>query len=60
MTISIRSVEKPFGRFPALNDVSRDIAPRELLAQLSREQGRTLAVGASTRVSTRVAHIFRA
>jgi sulfate transport system ATP-binding protein len=34
MTISIRSVEKTFGRFPALNDVSLDIAPGELLALL--------------------------
>jgi len=34
MTISIRMVEKAFGRFPALNDVSLDIAPGELLALL--------------------------
>lgn len=34
MTISIRSVEKAFGRFPALNDVSLDIRPGELLALL--------------------------
>ena len=34
MTISIRSVEKTFGRFPALNDVSLDIRPGELLALL--------------------------
>ncbi|MCF8504361.1 MAG: sulfate/molybdate ABC transporter ATP-binding protein [Caulobacter sp.] len=34
MTISIRSVEKSFSRFPALNDVSLDIAPGELLALL--------------------------
>ena len=34
MTIQIRSVEKSFGRFPALNDVSLDIAPGELLALL--------------------------
>ena len=34
MTISIRSVEKSFARFPALNDVSLDIAPGELLALL--------------------------
>jgi sulfate transport system ATP-binding protein len=34
MTISIRSVRKSFGRFPALNDVSLDIAPGELLALL--------------------------
>lgn len=34
MTISIRSVEKTFGRFPALNDVSLDIRPGELIALL--------------------------
>ncbi len=34
MTISIRSVEKAFGRFPALNDISLDIRPGELLALL--------------------------
>ena len=34
MTIQIRSVEKSFGRFPALNDVSLDIAPGELIALL--------------------------
>jgi sulfate transport system ATP-binding protein len=34
MTIQIRSVEKTFGRFPALNNVSLDIAPGELLALL--------------------------
>ena len=34
MTISIRSVEKSFGRFPALNNVSLDVAPGELLALL--------------------------
>ncbi len=34
MTISIRSVQKTFGRFPALNDVSLEIAPGELLALL--------------------------
>lgn len=34
MTISIRSVAKGFGRFPALTDVSLDIAPGELLALL--------------------------
>ncbi|MDP1632080.1 MAG: sulfate/molybdate ABC transporter ATP-binding protein [Caulobacter sp.] len=34
MSISVRSVEKMFGRFPALNDVSLDIAPGELLALL--------------------------
>ena len=34
MTISIRSVQKTFGRFPALSDVSLDIADGELLALL--------------------------
>ncbi|HEX7760743.1 MAG TPA: sulfate/molybdate ABC transporter ATP-binding protein [Caulobacteraceae bacterium] len=34
MTISIRSVEKRFGRFPALNGVSLDIRDGELLALL--------------------------
>jgi len=34
MTISIRSVQKTFGRFPALNDVSLEIKPGELLALL--------------------------
>lgn len=34
MTISIRSVEKTFGRFPALNGVSLEIADGELLALL--------------------------
>ncbi len=34
MTISIRSVAKAFGRYPALKDVSVDIAPGELLALL--------------------------
>jgi len=34
MTISIRSVQKTFGRFPALNSVSLDIQPGELLALL--------------------------
>jgi sulfate transport system ATP-binding protein len=34
MTIQIRSVEKSFGRFPALSDVSLDVAPGELLALL--------------------------
>ena len=34
MTISIRSVEKTFGRFPALNDINLDIRPGELLALL--------------------------
>ncbi|MFZ4605634.1 MAG: sulfate/molybdate ABC transporter ATP-binding protein [Caulobacter sp.] len=34
MTIQIRSVDKSFGRFPALNDVSLDVAPGELLALL--------------------------
>jgi sulfate transport system ATP-binding protein len=34
MTISIRSVEKTFGRYPALNKVSLDIADGELLALL--------------------------
>ena len=34
MTISIRSVEKTFGRYPALNSVSLEIADGELLALL--------------------------
>ncbi|WP_421931887.1 sulfate/molybdate ABC transporter ATP-binding protein [Phenylobacterium sp.] len=34
MTISIRSVEKTFGRYPALNGVSLEIADGELLALL--------------------------
>ena len=34
MTISIRSVEKTFGRYPALNGVSLEIAEGELLALL--------------------------
>ncbi|MES2034637.1 MAG: sulfate/molybdate ABC transporter ATP-binding protein [Pseudomonadota bacterium] len=34
MTISIRSVQKTFGRFPALNDISLEIKPGELLALL--------------------------
>lgn len=34
MTISIRSVEKTFGRYPALNKVSLEIADGELLALL--------------------------
>ncbi|WP_369059262.1 sulfate/molybdate ABC transporter ATP-binding protein [Caulobacter sp. 73W] len=34
MTISIRSVDKRFGRYPALNDVSLEIADGELLALL--------------------------
>ena len=34
MTISIRSVEKRFGRYPALNGVSLDIEDGELLALL--------------------------
>lgn len=34
MTISIRSVEKTFGRFPALNDINLEIRPGELLALL--------------------------
>ena len=34
MTISIRSVKKTFGRYPALNDVSIDVADGELLALL--------------------------
>ena len=34
MTISIRSVEKSFGRYPALNGVSLEIADGELLALL--------------------------
>ncbi len=34
MTIQIRSVDKSFGRFPALNDISLDVAPGELLALL--------------------------
>ncbi|MBP7703807.1 MAG: sulfate/molybdate ABC transporter ATP-binding protein [Caulobacter sp.] len=34
MTISIRSVQKTFGRFPALNNVSIDVADGELLALL--------------------------
>ncbi|MDP3854648.1 sulfate/molybdate ABC transporter ATP-binding protein [Phenylobacterium sp.] len=34
MTISIRSVEKTFGRYPALNQVSLEIADGELLALL--------------------------
>ncbi len=34
MTITIRSVQKTFGRFPALNGVSLDIQPGELLALL--------------------------
>ena len=34
MTISIRSMEKTFGRFPALNGVSLEIADGELLALL--------------------------
>jgi sulfate/thiosulfate transport system ATP-binding protein len=34
MTISIRSVQKSFGRFPALNGVSLEIADGELLALL--------------------------
>ena len=31
MTISIRSVEKTFGRYPALNSVSLEIADGELM-----------------------------
>src|ERR1700739_3674465 len=34
MTISIRSIEKRFGRYPALNGVSLEIQPGELLALL--------------------------
>ena len=34
MTISIRSVEKSFGRYPALDGVSLEIADGELLALL--------------------------
>ena len=34
MTISIRSVEKKFGRYPALNKVDLEIADGELLALL--------------------------
>jgi sulfate transport system ATP-binding protein len=34
MTISIRSVEKQFGRYPALDKVDLEIADGELLALL--------------------------
>ena len=34
MTISIRSVEKQYGRYPALNKVGLEIADGELLALL--------------------------
>ena len=34
MTISIRSIEKKFGRYPALNKVDLEIADGELLALL--------------------------
>ena len=34
MTISIRSVDKKFGRYPALNKVDLEIADGELLALL--------------------------
>ena len=34
MTISIRSVEKKFGRYPALNKVDLEIADGELVALL--------------------------
>ena len=40
MAISIRDIHKAYGRYPALNGVSLEIRPGELLALLGELQAR--------------------